>query len=58
MTSEEALIQFEEWYQSCLENGVEPEDVVSKVGEMMLLVNASQIRAFENYMATYNTLFE
>jgi len=29
-----------------LENGIEPEKVVEKVGEMMLLVNEDQIKAY------------
>ena len=42
ITFEDAYKQFEEWYENCLENGIEPE----KVGEMMLLVNEDQIKAY------------
>ena len=46
MTFEDAYKQFEEWYENCLENGIEPEKVVEKVGEIMLLVNEDQIKAY------------
>ena len=46
MTFEDAYKQFEEWYENCLENGIEPEKVVEKGGEMMLLVNEDQIKAY------------
>ena len=46
ITFEDAYKQFEEWYENCLENGIEPEKVVEKGGEMMLLVNEDQIKAY------------
>jgi predicted HicB family RNase H-like nuclease len=46
ITFEDAYKQFKEWYENCLENGIEPEKVVEKVGEMMLLVNEDQIKAY------------
>jgi hypothetical protein len=47
MDSDKALSMFEEWYDACLEHGIEPEQVVEQVGEMKLLVNEEQIKAFE-----------
>ncbi len=45
---DKALEVFENWYERCLENGIEPEAVVERVGEMKLLVNMEQIERYEN----------
>lgn len=39
MDEEEAFRIFAEWYERCLENGIEPELVVEKMGGMMLITN-------------------
>jgi len=46
-TFDKAKDQFEEWYEKCLENGIEPEQVVEAIGEMKLLVNLDQIEIYE-----------
>lgn len=47
MDSDKALLMFEEWYDACLENGIEPEQVVERMGEMKLLVNEEQIKELQ-----------
>ena len=47
-TRETALKAFEDWYEKCLESGIEPESVVEEMGEMKLLVNEEQIERYEN----------
>ena len=39
---------FDEWYQFCLENGVEPEKVVENYGEMMLVTDIEMIETIES----------
>jgi hypothetical protein len=39
MTREDALEQFENWYSACIESGISPEDVISLVGEMLLITD-------------------
>ena len=46
-TADEAFEAFEEWYEKCLESGIEPEAIVERVGEMKLLVNQDQIDRYE-----------
>lgn len=36
---ESAVKKFSEWYEFCLENGIEPEEIVSEFGEMILITN-------------------
>lgn len=47
MTLEDARLLFEEWYESCLENGISPEDVVSDVGGMQLITDEEMICEIE-----------
>ena len=30
---------FSDWYESCLENGIEPEEIVAMMGGMALITN-------------------
>ena len=39
---------FDDFYDYCLENGIEPEQIVKNVGEMLLLTNQEDIDRFEN----------
>lgn len=39
MNKEEAYAQFSEWYEACLENGIEPEEIVSMMGGMALVTD-------------------
>lgn len=39
MTIEEAFDAFSGWYEQCLENGIEPEEVVSRMGGMALVTD-------------------
>lgn len=39
MTKVKAFEMFSEWYEACLENGIEPEEIVSQMGGMALLTN-------------------
>ena len=40
---EAASDMFDEFYNFCLENGIEPEQVVSDCGEMMLVTNQEDV---------------
>lgn len=40
---EKAAELFDDWYQFCLENGVEPEKVVEAYGEMLLITDSDMI---------------
>ena len=42
---------FEEFYDYCLENGLEPENIVKDFGEMLLLTNKEDIEHYENIKA-------
>ena len=39
MSKDEAFKLFSEWYESCLENGIEPEEMVARMGGMALITN-------------------
>lgn len=43
-----AVEKFDEWYQLCLENGVEPEKVVKEIGGMALITNVELVKELEN----------
>jgi hypothetical protein len=47
MTQEDAFEQFENWYSSCINNGIEPEKIVRLVGGMELVTNESAIELLE-----------
>jgi hypothetical protein len=38
-----AAEMFSDWYNYCLENGVEPEEVVEEFGEMLLITDSETI---------------
>ena len=46
-SEDEALKEFEVWYEKCILNGIEPEKIVEKMGEMKLLINNEQIETYE-----------
>ncbi len=37
MTKQEAYDMFNNWYQECIENGIEPEEIVEMMGDMKLI---------------------
>ena len=39
MTSTEAYEQFSKWYENCLENGLDPNEIIQKMGGLFLLTN-------------------
>ena len=43
MTLDEASEQFSDWYNSCLENGIDPNDAVVRMGGMFLLTDEELI---------------
>jgi hypothetical protein len=47
----EAYRLFSEWYEYCLDNGVEPESIVENFGEMRLITDAETIAKFENFLS-------
>lgn len=50
MTKDEALSGFEDWYNACLEAGIEPEEIVSEVGGMRLITDEETITMFEEFI--------
>ena len=47
---EEALNSFSQWYETCLDNGLEPELVVESFGEMMLITDAHKVELVKEYL--------
>jgi hypothetical protein len=45
---EEAFARFSDWYEACLENGISPEDVVIRMGGMVLITNEQLIERLQN----------
>jgi len=43
-----AAQMFSDWYNYCLENGVEPEEIVEEFGEMLLVTNSDTITKIQN----------
>jgi hypothetical protein len=43
MTTEEAYLQFSQWYENCLNSGIEPNDAIEKMGGMFLLTDEKLI---------------
>jgi hypothetical protein len=41
---------FSEWYEYCLNQGVEPESIVASFGEMLLLTNQEQIDRVQEFL--------
>ena len=39
MSREEAFEKFQQWYDECLESGLEPEEIVSMMGGMALVTD-------------------
>jgi predicted RNase H-like HicB family nuclease len=48
MTLEEAVELFEEWYEKCLEAGIEPEEAVANVGGMALITDEELVERLED----------
>ena len=49
MSKDEALTAFEDWYNACIEAGIEPEEIVSEVGGMMLITDEKTIEMFHEF---------
>jgi len=43
-----AYAQFSEWYEKCLENGIEPEEIVSMMGGMALITNDELVERLQS----------
>ena len=50
MAFEEAYDKFMEWYDACINAGIEPEDVVANVGGMMLITDEEQIEKISEFL--------
>jgi predicted HicB family RNase H-like nuclease len=48
MNKEQAFEKFSDWYESCLEAGIEPEEVVAMMGEMALLTDPETVEKLQN----------
>ena len=47
---ETASDMFDEFYNFCLENGIEPEQIVKDYGEMMLVTNQEDVDKCEDVL--------
>lgn len=47
MTKSEAYDQFSQWYESCIEHGLDPSAVISEIGGMILITNEDLIQKLE-----------
>ena len=48
MDKEEAYKVFSEWYEACLENGIEPEEIVARMGGMALVTDDELVERLQN----------
>jgi hypothetical protein len=48
MTEDEAFDSFSKWYEACLDGGIEPNDVIQKMGAMFLLTDEEMIDRLKN----------
>lgn len=48
MDKSKAFEIFSNWYESCLENGIEPEEIVSQMGGMALITNDELVERLQN----------
>jgi len=48
MNIDEAFEVFSNWYEQCLENGIEPEEVVAKMGGMALITDDELVGKLED----------
>lgn len=47
MNKEEAYSQFCDWYEACLESGLEPEEIVARMGGMALITDQELVDRLE-----------
>ena len=47
MSQTEAYEKFSEWYNQCLESGIDPSEVISAMGDMALITNPELIERLE-----------
>jgi len=47
---DEATQMFSDWYEFCLENGIEPESIVESFGEMKLITDEEVIKKIESLL--------
>jgi hypothetical protein len=45
---QKAYKEFSEWHERCLENGLEPEEIVSMVGGIALVTNEELVERLQN----------
>jgi hypothetical protein len=48
MNTTKAYEIFSEWYEACLENGIDPNEVVQKMGGMFLLTDEDLINQLKD----------
>ena len=48
MTNEEAFRAFSDWYDRCIESGIFPEEIVSQMGGMELILNTDEAESDED----------
>jgi hypothetical protein len=49
-TQDEATRMFSEWYEYCLEKGIEPESIVENYGEMKLITDIDIIEKIDSLL--------
>jgi precorrin-6x reductase len=47
MSKDEALKAFSQWYESCLENGISPEEIIAEMGGMALITDESLVERIQ-----------
>ena len=48
MSKEEALEKFQQWYDECVESGIEPEETVSMIGGMALVTDEDRVSRLQD----------
>jgi hypothetical protein len=47
MSKDEALEAFSKWHESCLENGISPEEIIAEMGAMALITDENLIERIQ-----------
>ena len=48
MTEDEALDKFSDWYELCVESGLEPEAIIARMGGMVLITDEVLIERLQD----------
>lgn len=48
MDKKKAYEEFSKWYEKCLDNGIEPEEIVAQMGGMALITNDELVQRLQD----------